>query len=162
MLLGLFTLFHVVISLTGIASGFVVLFGLLKSERRDSWTSVFLITTAATSLTGFMFPFHGFLPSHAVGVLSLILLAIAIPARYRFHLAGAWGRAYVITALLALYFNVFVLVVQLFRKVPLLKSIAPTQSEPPFAVAQLGVLVVFLVLGTLATIRFRNEALNAA
>lgn len=162
MLLDIFTLFHVALGLVGIGAGVVVLLGLLHSDRRDGWTSVFLITTAATGVTGFMFPFHGFLPSHALGILSLMLLATAIPARYRFHLAGAWGRTYVITAMLALYLNVFVLVVQLFRRVPALKSIAPTQSEPPFAVAQLAVLMLFLALGTLATIRLRSEPVHAA
>jgi hypothetical protein len=162
MILDIFTLFHVLISLVAIASGFVVLFGLIHSERRDSWTSVFLTTTAATSITGFMFPFHGLTPGIVVGILSVILLAIAIPARYHFRLAGAWRGTYVITATLALYFNVFVLVVQLFRRVPALKALAPTQSEPPFAVVQLAVLVLFLVLGTLATTRFRTEPLRAA
>lgn len=161
MALELFTLFHVAISLIGIASGFVVFFGLIKSQRLDGWTAVFLTTTAATSVTGFMFPFHGFLPSHALGTLSLVILAAAIPARYHYHMDGAWCRTYVITALLALYLNVFVLVVQLFRRVPALKSLAPTQSEPPFAIAQLIVLAVFVVLGTLATIRFRSEPLQA-
>ena len=162
MILDIFTLFHVALSLVGIAAGVVVLAGLLVAERRDGWTSVFLITTAATSVTGFMFPFHGFTPGIAIGILSVIILAIAIPARYHFHLAGAWRRTYVITAVLALYLNVFVLVVQLFRRVPALKAIAPTQSEPPFAVTQLAVLVLFLVLGTLATIRFQHEPLHAA
>jgi len=162
MLLQIFTLFHVLLSLVGIASGFVVLFGLLRSERLEGWTSVFLVTTAATSLTGFLFPFHGFTPGIALGILSVIDLAIAIPARYRFHMAGAWRRTYVITATLALYFNVFVLVVQLFEKVPALKAIAPTQSDPPFAIAQLAVLALFLVLGTMATIRFRTQPAHAA
>src|SRR5258708_29945627 len=108
MILSAFTFFHVVLSLVGIASGFVVVYGLLNSKRFDGWTAVFLATTVATSVTGFMFPFHQFLPSHAVGILSLIVLAIAILARYRFHLLGGWGRTYVITAAIALYFNVFV------------------------------------------------------
>jgi hypothetical protein len=162
MLLDVFTLFHVALSLVGIAAGFFVLAGLLKSERRDGWTAIFLTTTAATSITGFMFPFHGVTPGIVIGIISVILLAVAIPARYRFHLAGAWRRTYVITGLLALYFNVFVLIVQLFRRVPLLKELAPTQSEPPFAVVQLAVLLIFLALGTLATIRFRSEPLRAA
>lgn len=109
-----------------------------------------------------MFPFHGVTPGIVVGIISVILLAVAIPARYRFHLAGVWRRTYVITGVLALYLNVFVLIVQLFRRVPVLKDLAPTQSEPPFAVVQLAVLVIFLGLGTLATIRFRSEPLRAA
>jgi len=161
-LLDIFTIFHVALSLIGIASGFFVLAGLLKSERRDGWTAIFLTTTAATSVTGFMFPFHGVTPGIVIGIISVLLLALAIPARYRFHLAGAWRRTYVITSLLALYFNVFVLIVQLFHRVPVLRELAPTQSEPPFAVVQLAVLVVFLILGALATIRFRSEPLRAA
>lgn len=160
MILDIFTLFHVALSLVGIGAGVVVLIGMLKSERRDSWTSVFLITTAATSITGFMFPFHGFKPSYVLGIVSLVVLAIAIPARYRFRLQGAWRKTYVITAMLALYLNVFVLVVQLFRRVPALQSLAPTQTEPPFAIAQLAVLVLFCVFGTLAAIRFRVEPLG--
>jgi hypothetical protein len=162
MILNVFTLFHVLLSLVGIASGLVVLFGLLNSKRLDGWTALFLTTTAATSVTGFLFPFHGFLPSYAVGLLSLIILAIAILARYHFRLAAPWRSIYVLTATLALYLNVFVLVVQLFRRVPALKALAPMQSEPPFALAQLAVLVIFVALGTLATRRFQGEPLRTA
>src|SRR4051794_7177457 len=107
MILGAFTLFHVLLSFAGIGSGFVVVLGLLTSKWFARWNTLFLTTTVATSLTGFLFPFHRFLPSHAVGVLSLIVLAIAVLARYRFHLAGGWRKTYVITTLVALYFNVF-------------------------------------------------------
>ncbi len=162
MILSAFTLFHVVLSLVGIASGFVVVYGLLTSKWFEGWTSVFLATTVATSVTGFLFPFHQFLPSHGVGILSLIVLAIAILARYRFRLAGGWRRTYVITAVIALYFNVFVLIVQLFLKVPALKAIAPTQSEPPFQVAQLAALLLFAWLGTRAAIKFHGEPLRTA
>src|SRR5271169_699921 len=116
------TLFHVVLSLVGIASGFAVVYGLLSS-RVHGWTSLFLWTTVATSVTGFFFPFHKFLPSHGVGILSLIVLTIAILALYRFKLAGGWRRTYAITAVVALYLNVFVSIVQLFRKVPALNAI---------------------------------------
>lgn len=150
-----FTLVHVVLSLIGILSGFVVVAGLLTAKRLDGWTALFLSTTVLTSVTGFFFPFHRFLPSHAVSILSLIVLPVAILARYTFRLAGAWRRIYVVTAMVALYFNVFVLVVQLFLKVPALKAMAPTQSEPPFKVAQLGVFVLFLGLTILAIIKFR-------
>ncbi len=126
------TLVHVLLSLVGIVSGFVVVFGMLSAKRLDGWTMVFLITTVATSATGFLLPAPHFLPSHAIGILSLIVLAIAILARYKFHLAGGWLRTYAITAVIALYFNVFVLVVQLFLKVPTLHELAPTGSEPPF------------------------------
>ena len=162
MILGVFTLFHVLLSLVGIAAGLVVLFGLINSRRLDGWTSLFLATTAATSATGFFFPYHGFKPSYVVGAISLIVLGTAYPALYRFHLAGAWRRTYVITATFALYLNVFVLVVQLFRRVPALKELAPTQTEPPFAIAQLTVLLIFIALGTLATIKFRGESLRTA
>jgi hypothetical protein len=157
-----FTLFHVILSLIGIASGFVVVFGLLGSKRLDHWTAWFLLTTAATSLTGFFFPFHGFLPSYAVGAVSLIVLAIAIAARYLFHLAGGWRRTYAITAVIALYLNFFVLIVQLFRKVPALEALAPTQSEPPFAITQLVALLFFAVLGFRAAVKFRAEPLQTA
>lgn len=153
---------HVVLSLIAILSGLVVVFGLLGSKRLDSWTAVFLFTTVLTSGTGFLFPFHKFLPSHGVGIISLAVLAVAIPARYVFHLAGGWRRTYVITATAALYLNVFVLVAQLFMKVPSLKASAPTQSEPPFLVTQLAVMAIFILLGVFATIRFRDEQLRAA
>lgn len=156
-----FTLFHVVLSLVGIAAGFVVLFGLLTSKRFDRWTALFLTTTVATSVTGFLFPFHHFLPSYAIGILSLIVLALAIIARYRYRLAGGWCKTYVITALIALYFNFFVLIAQLFQKAPALKALAPTQSEPPFLITQLVVLVLFVVLAIRAAVRFRNEPLTA-
>jgi hypothetical protein len=123
----------------------------------DGWTAVFLVITALTSLTGFFFPFHKLLPSHILGVLSLIVLAIAVPARYVYHLAGGWRRIYVITAVLALYFNFFVLIAQLFQKVPPLKALAPTQSEPPFLVAQTCALVLFIVLGIYSVKGFRSQ-----
>ena len=152
-----FTFVHVLLSLIGIFSGFVVVFGLLVAKRLDGWTTLFLASTVLTSVTGFLFPFHGFLPSHGVGILSLLALAIAIFARHGRHLTGLWRRTYVITAVIALYLNVFVLIVQLFQKVPALKAIAPTQSEAPFKVTQLVALVIFVVLGGSAAIRFRSE-----
>jgi hypothetical protein len=145
---------HSAISLVGIVSGFVVVFGMLDAKRLDGWTAVFLLTTVATSVTGFLFPFGVLLPSHKIGILSLVLLAVAIVALYVRHLAGAWRWIYVVCAVAALYFNVFVLVVQLFRRVTPLQAIAPTQSEPPFAVAQIVVLVLFVWLGIRAVKRF--------
>src|SRR6266550_1455955 len=145
-----FTIVHVVLSLVGIGSGFVVLYGLLARKRLDRWTALFLASTMATSATGFGFPFDHLLPSHVVGVISLLVLAVAIAARYAFHLARAWRRVYVIAAMTALYLNLFVLVVQLFRKVPALTALAPTQSEPPFAVVQLLLLVLFVTLTAVA------------
>jgi hypothetical protein len=159
-MLMIFTLVHVVISLVGIASGLVVLAGMLAAKRLDRWTAIFLVTTVATSVTGFMFPFVHLLPSHAVGLLSLIVLAPVIFARYRRGMAGLWRPIYVIGSVLALYLNVFVLVVQSFLKVPALKAMAPTQSEPPFQIAQLVVLAIFVALGVAAVIRFRVEKLH--
>ncbi len=161
MSLGTFTFVHVLISLVAIASGLVVLFGLLAGKRLDGWTALFLTTTVLTNVTGFMFPFEHVTPGIKVGIISLVILAVAIAARYAFHLAGAWRSIYTVGATLALYLNVFVLVVQLFEKVPALHELAPTGSEAPFLVAQLVVLAAFLALGTLATIRFRRVAAHA-
>jgi hypothetical protein len=157
-----FTLFHVVLSLVGIFAGFVVVFGLLTAKPLDGWTAVFLWTTVLTSVTGFLFPVHGLLPSHVLGILSLIALAIAIYARYQRHIEGGWRPAYVISSVIALYLNVFVLVVQLYRKVPALKAIAPTQSEAPFKLTQLITLAFFALLAILAAIRFRDARLRTA
>ncbi len=156
MLLNLFTAFHVLLSLVGIASGFVVLYGLLTAKAFPGWTAWFLTTTVDTSATGFLFPFHGFKPSYAVGILSLVALALAIVARYRYGLIGGWRKTYVISAIFALYFNVFVLIAQLFMKVPPLKALAPTGSEPPFLVVQIVVMVLFIVLGLRAVANFRD------
>ena len=157
-----FTLVHVLISLVGIVSGLVVVFGLLTAKGLNGWTALFLATTVATSVTGFAFPFDHLLPSHKVGIISLAVLAVAILARYAFHLSGAWRRIYVITAIAALYFNVFVGVVQAFLKVPALHSLAPKQNEPPFLVTQLVVLALFIVIGIVAVKRFHDEPFRAA
>jgi hypothetical protein len=156
-----YTLVHVLLSLVGIASGLVVVFGLLTGKRLDGWTALFLATTVATSLTGFGFPFDQLLPSHKVGIISLAVLAVAILARYAFHLRGVWRRIYVTTAVAALYLNVFVGVVQAFLKVPALHALAPKQTEPPFLVTQLVVLVLFIVVGIMAAKRFHGEPLRA-
>src|SRR6202049_4390859 len=150
-----YTFLHVLISLIGIGSGLIVMFGFLTAKRLNGLTAVFLVTTVLTSVTGFGFPFDHLLPSHKVGIISLIVLAVAIPARYAFHLAGAWRWIYVVAAVIALYLNVFVLIVQSFEKVPTLKAMAPTQSEPPFLIAQLVVMALFIVLATFAVKRFR-------
>ncbi len=160
MLLAL-TLFHVALSLIGIGAGFVVVYGLLASKMYDGWTKLFLVTTVATSVTGYMFPVHKLTPGHIVGLISLIVLTFAILARYRYRLAGGWRRTYAITAVVALYLNVFVLIVQLFEKVPALKALAPTQSEPPFQVAQLAGLVIFALLAVRAAMKFHGEPLRA-
>jgi len=149
-----FTLVHVLISLAGIASGIVVMYGFLTNQRLDSWTAVFLFTTVLTSLTGFLFPFKAVTPAIKLGIISVAVLAVAIVTRYVLHLA--WRKTYVIAACAALYFNIFVLVVQSFEKLPSLKAIAPTQKEPPFAIAQITVLLLFVVLTTFAVKRFRT------
>ena len=152
-----YTFVHVVISLVGIVSGLVVLLGLLAANRLNGWTVLFLATTVATCLTGFGFPFVQLLPSHIVGIITLVALTAAIFARYGRRLAGAWRWIYVLGAVVALYLNVFVLIVQAFMKVPGLNALAPTQSEPPFLVTQVVVLVIFILLGIVAALRFRNE-----
>jgi hypothetical protein len=145
---------HVALSLIGIVSGLIVLYGLLTANRMNGWTMLFLVTTVATSVTGFGFPFHGFTPAINLGIISLVVLTPTIAARYAFHLAGAWRWIYVVGSVLALYFNVFVLVVQLFQKVPALHALAPNGSEPPFAIAQGIVLLLFIVAGILSVKRF--------
>src|SRR6266581_8402538 len=150
MMLSAFTLFHVALSLVGILSGFVVVGGFLTAKRRNGWTALFLLSTVLTSVTGFLFPFERFLPSHAIGIVSLLVLAVAILARYPCHLAGAWRRVYVVSAVTALYLNVFVLIAQLFQKVPALRDMAPTQSEPPFLITQVVFLALFVGIATVA------------
>jgi hypothetical protein len=154
MLLNAFTFVHVLISLIGIVAGVVVVFGMFASKRLPMWASVFLWMTVLTSATGFLFPFHGFKPSYVVGAISLVVLAIAIYARNSKGFSGGWRPTYVITSVVALYLNVFVLIVQSFEKVPALHALAPTQTEPPFKIAQLVTLVVFVILGIVATIKF--------
>jgi hypothetical protein len=149
--------FHVLISLIGMLSGFIVLYGLLTGTPSGGWTMLFLATTALTSITGFALPPFGFDPPRAVGTISLVLLIVAVAALYAFHLAGAWRWIYIGTAVAALYLNAFVGVVQAFQKLPFLASLAPTQSEPPFLIAQLAVLAIFIALGVLASRRFHPE-----
>ena len=160
MILHVYTIIHTLISVVGIFTGLVVLFGMVAGERLDGWTKWFLITTVLTSVTGFFFPFHGFTPAYGVGIISLLVLAVAIYARYPRQLAGAWRWIYVVTAVIALYLNVFVAVVQAFLKVPALHAMAPTQAEPPFKLTQLVVLALFVLLGIVAAIRFRPEPIR--
>jgi hypothetical protein len=164
MILGMTTLtfVHVAISLIGILAGFIVMFGLFGGKRLDGWTAIFLLSTVLTSVTGFFFPFQKFLPSHAIGIVSLVVLAVAILARYSFHLAGGWRRTYVVTAMIAQYLNVFVLVAQAFMKVPALKAMAPTQSAPPFLVSQVIVMAIFVVFTIIAAVKFRDETAGTA
>jgi hypothetical protein len=157
MILPIYTIVHVLISVVGIFTGLIVLFGMLAGKRLDGWTKWFLATTVLTSVTGFFFPFHGFTPAIGLGIISLLVLAVAIYARYPRQLAGHWRWIYVVTAVVALYFNVFVSVVQSFEKIPALHAFAPTQTEPPFKFTQLVVLALFAVLTIIAAIRFRLE-----
>ncbi len=151
-----FTLFHVILSLIGIGTGLVVVLqGFLRARLLSGWTKWFLATTLATNLTGFMFPVKHFMPSHAVGILSTLILGVALVAKYGKRLAGKWRATYVVTAVLALDLNVFVLIAQLFQKVPVLHAFAPTGSEPAFAIAQAASLLLFIGLGIASVIRFR-------
>jgi hypothetical protein len=160
--LATFTLFHVAISILGIIGGLVVVGGLLAGVGLEGWTAVFLVTTIFTSVTGFGFPSTAILPSHIVGGLSLVVLAVCVTARYLKHLAGVWRATFVISAVTALYFNVFVLVVQLFAKTPALQELAPTQSEAPFAVTQALVLALFVWIGRAAVRGFAPRPMRAA
>jgi hypothetical protein len=159
--LQIFTLVHVAISLIGILTGIIVAFGMLSAKRLDGMTAVFLATTVLTSVTGYFFPYHGFKPSYAVGAISLVVLAIAIYARYSRHMAGGWRRTYVITAMIALYLNCFVLVAQGFMKVPALNALAPTGSEPPFLIAQIIVMLIFIVWTVLAVKKFHPHPIGS-
>jgi len=158
MVLSALTLGHVAISLVGIVAGFVAAAGLLSSNVTRGWTILFLATTILTSLTGFLFPVASLLPSHVVGILSLVLLAAAMFALYGKHLSGYWRAIYVVTALTSLYLNVFVLIIQSFLKVPALKALAPTQTEPAFVAVQAATLALFVILTIIAAIRFRSPA----
>lgn len=161
MAISAFTAVHVLISLVGIVSGLVVMYGLLTANRLERWTTLFLVSTAATNITGFLFPFKGITPGIVIGVLSLVVLAFAVVGRYALNLNGPWRPIYIVAASVALYFNIFVFVVQLFEKVPQLRTLAPTQKEPPFAVAQILVLLLFVVFTGFALKRFRPD-LNLA
>jgi hypothetical protein len=152
------TLTHVALSLIGIASGFVVIGGLITAKQLDRWTVLFLASTILTSVSGFFFPADHFTPGHAVGILSLLVLGPAVWARYREQMAGRWRITYAICAMIAQYFNFAVLVIQSFDKVPALKALAPSQSEPPFVVTQLVVLALFVALTIAAAMRFRDPS----
>ncbi len=162
MILHIYTIIHTLISLVAIFTGIVVLFGMLAGNRLDCWTQWFLTTAVLTTVTGFFFPFHGFTPAIGLGIISLPFLALTIFARYSKHLAGAWRWIFAIGAVICLYFNLFVLVVQLFEKVPALHAMAPTQTESPFKLTQLVVLMLSTVLAIVAVIRFQPEPARAA
>jgi hypothetical protein len=155
MSIGAFTLLHVVITLVAIGSGLIVVGGMFASHRLPLTTALFLLTTALTSLTGFLFPIHGLTPALSVGILACVILAVALFALYKEHLVGAWRWIFAITAVASLYLNVFVLVVQSFVKVAALNALAPTQSEPPFAITQAVVLAIFILIAIIAAVKFR-------
>jgi len=159
MILGMstFTFIHTVLSVIGLVAGLVVTFGLLASKELAGWAALYFVTAIATSATGFGFA-GDFQPSHVVALISLVLLGLAVLARYVFHYAGAWRWIYAVSLVLSVYFLVFVGIVQAFKKVPALSAIAPTQSEPPFTYAQIVALVVFVVLAIAAAIKFRPPA----
>src|SRR6266567_2493150 len=155
MILQIYTVIHTLISLIAIFTGLIVLFGMIGGERLDGWTKWFLSTAVATTITGFFFPFHGFTPAIGLGIISLPFLALTIFARYPKGLVGPWRWIYVIGAVICLYFNLFVLVVQAFEKIPALHAMAPT--EPPFKLTQLIVLLITVLFGIVAAIRFHPE-----
>ena len=157
MILQIYTIIHTLLSLIAIFTGLIVVFGMLAGNRLDGWTKWFLFTAVATTITGFFFPFHGFTPAIGLGIISLPFLALTIFARYPKQLAGAWRGIYVAGAVICLYFNLFVLVVQSFEKIPALHVLAPTQTESPFKLSQLVVLVVSILLLIVALFRFRPE-----
>ncbi|MGH9743143.1 MAG: hypothetical protein ACRD51_12435 [Candidatus Acidiferrum sp.] len=157
-----FTFFHVLLSLVGIFTGFIAVFGMIAGKRLDGWNGLFLTTTALTSVTGFLFPFHKITPGIILGIISLVVLAVAIPARYLFDLAGAWRTIYAVTATIALYLNVFVLVAQLFAKVPALHAMAPKGNEPTFLISEIVVMALFIVLTIAAAIKFHPEPVHAS
>src|ERR1700687_1263723 len=154
MSLSTITTVHVVISLIAIISGIIVMFGLLGSNRRPGMTAIFLLFTILTSVTGFLFPFEKLLPSHMIGILSLVLLAIACISLYVMKLSGPWRPTYIVTAMTSLYLNVFVLIIQAFLTVPALHALAPSMptSEPPFAIIQ-GIVRLFFVLVIIGAVR---------
>ena len=162
MIVQIYTIVHTLVSLVAIFTGFVVLFGLLAGNRLDAWTKWFLITAVATTVTGFFFPFHGITPAIKLGIISSVVLLVTIYARYAKHLAGAWRWIYVVGAVTSLYFNVFVLIVQSFEKIPALHAMAPTQTEQPFKLTQLIALALFILLTIISVIRFHPERRPAA
>ncbi|PJI42159.1 hypothetical protein [Ferrovibrio sp.] len=146
---------HTALSLVALATGPSVVADLLGSREREGMTKLFLATALLTSATGFLFPFTQLLPPHITALLALLVLAVTIPARYRYGLRGAWRWIYASGAVASLWLLVFVLIAQVFAKIPALRAAAPTQSEPPFAITQVVVLVVFIALGIAAARRFQ-------
>lgn len=161
MTIAVFTAFHVAVSLVAIAAGFLSIFGFIAGRRFSFVNGLFLALTALTSVTGFLFPFKGITPGIVIGILSMMVLGVAAVARYVGHMAGAWRGTYIISAAVALYFNVFIFIVQAFEKAPALKALAPTQTEWPFKIVQLATLILLVALTVLAFRRY-HPALEAA
>jgi hypothetical protein len=157
-----FTVFHVALSFVGLLSGVVVVLGMLNDMRLPRWTALFVVTTIATSATGFLFHSSSFDPPQVVGVISLIVLTGAVAALYIYRLSGGWRSVYVAAAVLALYLNAFVGIAQAFQKIPLLQALAPTGSEPPFLLAQAVVLMLFVLIAVLSLKRFHPSPVAAA
>jgi len=157
----LFTQIHVIISLIAIGSGFIVAFGMIAGRLLPRWTALFVVTTVLTSVTGFFFPIHGVTPGIVLGVVSLAVLLFVILARYSKHLSNSWRRTYVITAMIALWLNFFVLIAQSFQKIPALHTLAPTGTEPAFKISQLIALILFVTLTILADKKFRFASPDA-
>jgi hypothetical protein len=155
MSVGAFTILHVVITLVAIGSGLIVVGGMLASNSLPVTTALFLLTTALTSLTGFLFPIYGFTPALGVGIVACVILAVALFALYKEQLVGTWRWICVITVVVSLYLNVFVLVVQSFMNVSALNALAPMQTAPPFLVTQAAVLAIFILITLIAVIKFR-------
>jgi hypothetical protein len=166
MMLGLslstFTWVHTALSLIALVAGIVVVIGLLAGRRFDGWIALFLLTAVLTSVTGFGFPFDKFLPSHWTGVVSLVVLAMSILAIYVFRVSGPWRWIFAVTAVIGLYLDAFVAVVQAFIKLPALNALAPTQTEAPFLIAQGVLLLIFVALAIAAAIRFHTDLKAAA
>jgi hypothetical protein len=156
--LSAFTWFHTALSLVQLVSGIIVVIELMGSRSNGPWILVYLVSAIATSVTGFLFPFDKFLPSHAFGIVSLVLLLLVILARYTFHLAGAWRLVYVVGLVITVYLDAFIAIVQAFLKIPSLHALAPGGSEPPFAIAQGILLVIFVWLGIVAARNFQRPA----
>ena len=153
-----FTWVHTALSVAALIAGLIVVIGLFSSKTLGGWTAIFLATAIATSATGFGFPFQSFGASHWIGVISLVVLVLAVLARYVLLYAGAWRWLYAVCTVVAFYFLVFVLIAQAFKKVPALAALAPTLSEPPFAIAQVVAMVIFVVIAVATARKFRPRA----
>jgi len=149
------TLFHTLLSLIAIATGIRVVYGFLNNQTYPGWTTTYIVTTTLTLITSFLFPFHGFTPAIGVGILCILILIPTLYAKYRTSLTGIWRVVYVAGSAVLFYFNCFVLIAQSFQKISFLHALAPTGSEPPFAISQAVLLIGAIILGVMAVRRFR-------